>query len=602
MIENKKIIPFKKESIGLLEKIQCDIQRYEKDGHYQWANEYRARYNEVLNYVNHGSIPNYGFSEHLRLSDLPCVPDSVRCNRFYGHDDANLKKAVQDANNFLYPMPLGSLESFYAICTSSTHTYDIRSKVNYNDPVHFSRALQNPPFRECYTYCGFKSYVIERGESLNLPFKFTRSDDKTLIIGKEFNLKKTAREFSRTILDLYKGITTSTKKSYSKNIGLDVFVIDNNLDFNYCITKALDLLNGVQLSNDREIIIKEALHGKSNNEWYIPNYRITISDTQDLVECYLTLRFIPLPSFIEMITYRANSLQKSLNSMPKHHDSFPNELIYTLKSDLQIICNFRNELQDISDEIDLSKYESVINNGRIPGYPEYNTQMQWDFIPKNIFTAVYELFETYNHYKTLDETKAKLPAKFDMCDDLQGHILRSLQNFGRDTSNYLNAKSNNIKLFKSELEISTKLVTYLDNHEKYIAHKESNEGAGRLDIKIEYKYKDKNPLMIEVKLFKESKKGVGMTESAIHEIFDSSIRQIEEYTAHGTSVGMLLFFTLDLNEGEIAEVIDRNSLSNGFEKIPKNLRSNKINYLVNKGDKVYPIRFMKLNSKPPSSR
>lgn len=597
---NKRIIPFKKEGVALLEKIRCDIKCYEANGYYEWVDEYKRRYNDVLNYVNYGLIPKFGFSENLRFADISCAPDAVRRNRFYGLEDSNLKKAVRDANDFLYPMPLGSKEAFYAICTSSTHTFDIRSKVDYNDPISFARALYEPLNPEWYSYCRFQSYVIERGESLNLPFKVTRSDNEILIIGKDFDFNKTVLEFSRTILDMYKKVTTLVNKSYSKNLKLDIFVIDNNLDFRSCINEALNLISEVSLSKNRKLIIKEILEGSCNNEWYIPNYRATVSDTQDLVECYLTFRFIPLPSFAEMITYRAQSLHESLSSIPKHPTPFPNQLIYTLQSDLQIICNYRNELRNISDEIELSKYESVINRGRIPGFLKYNTQMQWDLIPKNIFTAVYELFETYNHYKTLDESTVKLPAKFDICKDLQEHICRSLQNFGRDTSNYLNVGSCKGKTFKNEKSITTKLVTYLDNHKNYIAHGESEEGAGRLDIKVEYKYCDREPLMIEVKLFKITDGKSNINESEVHKIFNSSVRQIEHYTEHNDSVGMLLFFTLDLNEGQIAQVIEEKASSNGFSKIPKCLRRNKINYVVERAGRAYPIRFMKLSSKPPS--
>lgn len=600
VVENKKIIPFKKEGLALLEKIQCDIQNYEKDGYYEWVNEYKRRYSDVLDYVNYGLIPKYGFSENLRLAYLSCVPDAVSINRYYGREDNNLRKAVNDANEFFYPMPLGSIEAFYAICTSSTHTSDIRSKVNYNNPVYFARALQEPLYREWYSYCRFQSYVIERGESLNFPFKITRSDDETLIVGKDFDFNKTVREFSRTILDLYKRVVTSVNKSYSKNLKLDIFVIDNNLDFRSCINEALDRLNGVRLSKSRELIIKEILEGNWNDEWYIPNYRATISDTQDLVECYLTFRFIPLPSFAVMITYRAQSLLRLLNTIPIHPTKFPNILIKTLKSDLNKVCNYRDELRDISDRIDLSKYEMCINKGRIPGLYEYNRQMNWNFIPKHIFTAVYELLETYNHYHTLDDSIVKLPTKFDVSDDLQEHIFRSLQNFGRDTSNYLNGGASKGKTFKNEKSITSKLVTYLDNHENYIAHGESEEGAGRLDIKIEYKYSNRKSLMIEVKLFKIPDGKSNISESEVHKIFDSSVRQIEHYTDHSDSVGMLLFFTLDLNEGQIAQVIEKKASSNGFSKIPKCLRRNKINYVVERAGRVYPIRFVKLSSKPPS--
>ena len=93
-----------------------------------------------------------------------------------------------------------------------------------------------------------------------------------------------------------------------------------------------------------------------------------------------------------------------------------------------------------------------------------------------------------------------------------------------------------------------------------------------------------------------------LAESVVHEIFDSSVRQIEHYTAHSDSVGMLLFFTLDLNEGQIAQIIEKKSSSNGFSKIPKSLQKNKINHVVKKDDRVYPIRFIKLSSKPPSKK
>lgn len=600
VLQNNKIIPFKKEGLALLEKIQCNIKKYEKNGYYGWVDEYKRRYNDVLNYVNDGLIPEFGFSEDLKLAYLSCVPDTVSRNRYYGHEDNNLRKAVNDANEFFYPMSLGSIEAFYAICTSSTHTSDIRSKVDYNSPVYFAEALQEPLYRDWYSYCRFQSYVIERGESLNLPFKITRSDDETLIVGKDFDFNDTILEFSRTILDLYKRVDTSVNKSYSKNLKLDIFVIDNDLDFRSCINEALDRLNGVRLSKSRELIIKENLEGAKNDEWYIPNYRATISDTQDLVECYLTFRFIPLPSFAVMITYRAQSLSRLLNTIPKHPTEFPNILINTLKSDLSVVCNYRDELRNTSDSVDLSKYERYINDGRIPGLYEYNCQMNWNSIPKNIFTAVYELLETYNHYQTLDDSIVNLPEKFDVSDDLQEHIFRSLQNFGRDTSNYLNEGSSKGKTFKNEKSLTTKLVTYLDNHKNYIAHGESEEGAGRLDIKIEYKYSNRTSLMIEGKIFKIPDGKSNISESEVHKIFDSSVRQIEHYTEHSDSVGMLLFFTLDLNEGQIAQVLEKKASNNGFSKIPKCLRRNKINYEVKRAGRVYPIRFMKLSSKPPS--
>ncbi|WP_368485024.1 hypothetical protein ABZP26_12775 [Pseudoalteromonas sp. SD03] len=602
ILKNKNIIPFKKEALALLEELQCKIHSYEKDGYYEWVDEYKRRYSEVLNYVNNGAIPHCGFSDNLRFSDLPCVPDLVRRRRFYGYDDANLKKAVQSAGYFWLPVSFESLEVFYAICTSSTHTSCIRSKTGYNEPVNFARALPELRNSEWYICCRFQNYVIERGDSLNLPFKFTRSDDSTLIIGKDFDFNKTVQEFSRTILDLYKGVYTSINKSYSKNIKLDVFVLDNDINFRSCIENALDLLNGVSLPRNRKIIIKEVLEGYSDKESYIPNYRITISDTQDLVECYLTLLFIPLPSFVEMITHRAKSLEHSLKTIPKHPTEFPNILIDTLRSDLQIVCNYRSELRGISEEVDLYKYENYVNEGRIPGYAQYNFQMNWELIPRNIFIAVYELFETYNHHQTLDDSIAKLPAKFDIDDELQEHILRSLQSFGRDTSNYLKENNSKGQTFKNETQITSKLVTYLDNHKQYIVHGESKEGAGRLDIKIEYKYSNRKPLMIEGKLFKIAEGVKKPKESKIHETFNSSIRQIEHYTDHGDSVGMLLFFTLDLNEGEIAQIIGKKSSSNGFSKIPKSLQKNKINYVVKKGGRDYPIRFMKLSSKPPSKR
>lgn len=600
VLQNKKIIPFKKEGLALLENIQRKIKNYEKNGYNEWADEYKRYYNDVLDYVSDGLIPKSGFSENLRLAYLSCVPDVVSRNRYYGREDNNLRKAVNDANEFFYPMPLGSIEAFYAICTSSTHTSDIRSKVDYNDPVYFARALQEPLYRDWYSYCRFQSYVIERGESLNLPFKITRSDDATLIIGKGFDFNDTVLQFSITILDLYKRVDALVNKSYSKNLKLDIFVIDNHLDFRSCINEALARLNGVMLSKSRELIIQEILEGDSNDEWYIPNYRATISDTQDLVECYLTFRFIPLPSFSVMITYRAQSLHRLLNTIPKHPTEFPNILINTLKNDLSIVRSYRDELRDTSDRIDLSKYQRYINRGRIPGLYEYNCQMNWNIIPKYIFTAVYELLETYNHYQTLDGSTVNLPEKLDVSDDLQEHIFRSLQNFGRDTSNYLNEGSSKGKTFKNEKSLTTKLVTYLDNHKDYIAHGESEEGAGRLDIKIEYKYSKRKPLMIEVKLFKIPDGKININESEIHKIFDSSVRQIEHYTDHSDSVGMLLFFTLDLNEGQIAQVLEKKASNNGFSKIPKCLRRNKINYVVEKAGRVYPIRFMKLSSKPPS--
>ena len=75
----------------------------------------------------------------------------------------------------------------------------------------------------------------------------------------------------------------------------------------------------------------------------------------------------------------------------------------------------------------------------------------------------------------------------------------------------------------------------------YIAHGELKEGVGRLYIKIEYKCSYIEPLMIEVKLLKIPKGRTKLTDSEINRIFDSAVRQIEHYTGHSDSVGMLLY-------------------------------------------------------------
>ena len=126
---------------------------------------------------------------------------------------------------------------------------------------------------------------------------------------------------------------------------------------------------------------------------------------------------------------------------------------------------YRSELGGISSKINLLRYENFINQGCIPGHYQYNVQMNWNVIPKNIFTAAYELLETYNHYQTLGDLISEISAKIDISDDLQEHTLRSLVNFGRDTSNYLKEKLNKDQAFKSELDITatTKCILLMVN-------------------------------------------------------------------------------------------------------------------------------------------
>lgn len=619
------IIPFRKVGLSILPEIERRIQRCSDKVNYVWANEYQRAYKEVRNYVDDGIIPPNGF-----------------CVALGGFTDA-FKRPVLEAYNFQFPMPTGSLEAFYAICTSSAHTIEIRSKVDYNDPIQFDRALSEPlayntEYYEQYLKGRFLTYKVERAQRLNPPFDienklshFGFGTINSLTISVESSFESSIDKLRSSVLDLYKKVPAPEVPNHCNEqvIRLDVFTLDNHLRIDdypipqhiqksqkyvhTCIHSVLNSLHGVTLSDDRKLNVKQVLRGSYNNEWYIPNYRVTITDDKESVECYLIMRFIPLPSFADMISFRATSLCRSLENIAPHPGYVPNQLIRYFLCDLNTLLHYRSELRKTAPFIELRKYDPFIHRGRIPGRLEYNVQMNWDVIPKYVFHAAYTLLETYNHHLALDATPLVLPdsaiSDDQRLDALQTHIKHRLASFGKDPSNYLTESS----AFKGEVALTKKLVTYLESPNDYSVHGEAHESTGRLDIKIEFKYCDTDPLMIEAKIVKATEDKKMPSPSKVFKSFTDAVKQIREYTNHTDAHGMLLFFTLDLHEAQVTNVIDEELQSKleidpdafDFDFLKIRNPINKITHIVKIKTKtgdgaIYYVRFMKLKSKAPS--
>jgi len=620
------VTPFRKRGLSILPEIKRRILDCRDKANYVWEKEYQKAYEEAQNYVDYGIIPPNGF-----------------CVALGGFGDA-FKRPVLEVYSFRFPMPAGSLEAFYAICTSSAHTSEIRSKVDYNDPIQFNRALSEPLTYdtgeyEQYLRGRFFSYKVERAKRLNPPFDienkfsyFGFGTFNSLTISVESPLESSIDKLRSSVLDLYKKAPTPEVINHCNEqiIRLDVFTLDNHLriddhpipqhiqksqEYIYtCICSVLNSLHDVALSDDRKLNVKQVLIGSYNNEWYIPNYQVTITDDKESVECYLIMRFIPLPSFADMISFRATSLRRSLENIVPHSGHVSNKLIRYFLYDLNTLLHYRSELRKTSPFIELRKYDPYIHQGRIPGHREYNLQMNWDVIPKDVFHAAYTLLETYNHHLTLDATPRVLPdsaiSDGQRLDALQTHIKHRLASFGKDPSNYLTESS----AFKGEVALTKKLVTYLESPKDYSVHGEAHESTGRLDIKIEFKYCDTDPLMIEAKIVKATEDKKMPSPSKVFKSFTDAVKQIREYTNHTDAHGMLLFFTLDLHEAQVANVIDEELQSKlkidpyafdfDFQKIRN--PTNKITHIVKIKTKtgdgaIHYVRFMKLKSKAPSA-
>lgn len=625
MGDDIKVIPFKELGLSILSEIERRILVCRNAANYVWANEYQIAYEEVRSYVDYGIIPPNGFC--LALGGFTSV----------------FKLPVLEAYNFQFPMPTGSLEAFYAICTSSAHTTEIRSKVDYNDPIQFERALSEPlayntEYDEQYFRRRFLTYKVERAQRLNPPFDIENKHShfgfgtiNSLTISVESPLESSIDKLRSNVLDLYKKVPAPEVLNHFNEqvIRLDVFTLNNHVRIDEypipqhiqksqkyvhtCIHSALKSLHGVTLSDDRKLNVKQVFRGRYNNEWYIPNYRVTITDDKESVECYLIMRFIPLPSFADMISVRATCLYRSLENIASHPGYVPNQLIRYFLCDLNTLLHYRSELRKTARFIELRKYDPFIHQGRIPGRLEYNLQMSWDVIPRYIFHAAYTLLETYNHHLALDATPLVLPDSAisgeQRLDALQTHIKDRLASFGKDPSNYLTESS----AFKGEVALTKKLLTYLESPNVYSVQGEAHESTGRLDIKIEFKYCDTDPLMIEAKIVKATEDKKMPSPSKVFKSFTDAVKQIREYTNHTNAHGMLLFFTLDLHEAQVANVIDEKLQSKleidpdafDFDFLKIRNPINKITHIVSIKTKtgdgtIYYVRFMKLKSKAPS--
>lgn len=107
---NQPVIPFKNEGIFVLHEIKKRIleNRDSVDlGRQKWAEIYSNTYNEVLSYVSKGVIPRGGFSLGI------------------GAFGSIFHQPVLEAHRYRVAMPVGTLEAFYAICTSSAHVSEL---------------------------------------------------------------------------------------------------------------------------------------------------------------------------------------------------------------------------------------------------------------------------------------------------------------------------------------------------------------------------------------------------------------------------------------------------------------------------------------------
>lgn len=405
---------------------------------------------------------------------------------------------------------------------------------------------------------------------MNIPFNITIPHygygiADPLVICKELDYERITRKIYAAVLDIYKNIPTEVNKYFGKNVRLDIFLLDNKFRYFDCINAVQQLLNWVKLSDQRVLEVAEVLWGDSNYEWSIPNCRLTIRDHLGMVECYLTIRFIPLPSFVDMIALRAKSLYRSLNGIQQsliHTES--RVLIDYLKQDLDYVRDYRNESLGIHREIDLLKYYCFMGDRGFKGYGQ-NLSLR-------VLHGAFQLLETYNHHLTLNKLTPLPPVKLEMSnaqklDELQEHIYNSLASFGKSRTNYSFQFENKKWEFKREVEITEKLVTYLENSKEYTVQGESPESSGKVDIKIGFKHSNMEPVMIEVKLLRAAHDKKMPTPSDILKPFKSAVSQLAEYTRHTHSKGMLLFFTLDLNEGQVAQVIEDNLSKDDYEFI-----------------------------------
>ncbi|EJG1811118.1 hypothetical protein QTG59_000341 [Vibrio parahaemolyticus] len=595
-----RVIPFEQVGRAVLLEIERRVKEYRTLGNWyspEWAGIYENTYHEVKNYLSTGEIPTRGFS--MGLGSFVDV----------------FKRPVLDAKKYLVAAPVGTLNAFYAICTSSAHTSEIRSRVNYNDAIHFNRALSNdycthPDYRTEELQGCFGEYIVERGYTSNEPFtiKAPYNIVQPLVFGRASN-DEIVRKFRTSIFDAYNGISPFKRTVYKtdtvyQNLNLEVLFIGINPIVNQLIESIKSELDGVKLADGRVMRIAEVVWGRYNREWSIPNCRLTIQDDQKHVECYLTIRFIPLPTFEEMIAERAQTLKsaigRKMNFTVRSQEAY--SLANILCSDLDYVKDYRFELKGGTKEVNLQKYDTFMNTRGLHHYPT-------DDLPSRLLNAAYQLLETYNHHINVGE-RVTQPLSFEplttdenkVLDNLYEHICHRLGSFGKTRENYSNKTNTGKYIFKREPQITAQLMTYLEDP-KYIVQRESDENTGNVDIKIDFKDFHFEPLMIEVKLLKPEIKKPNARACDLLDIVNLAVHQISEYTRHMPSKGMLLFFTLDLNEAEVAREIELNKEKLDFEFIkvhPKSKIRHKITHYIQTNEDEYPVRFMKLKSKTPS--
>lgn len=600
-----EVIPFKLLGQNILPYLKERANDRAEARWSDWPEIYGTAAREVEDYVKTGKIPKNGFT------------------KVGGGDCRSFFVAVLSANDYLLSLPYKCQEAYWALCTSSVHCHDLRQYehlTEIHDNVQIERALSNDykvddNFRDLPT--SFKSkYQVKRGHILSRPFEITFAEYphhhalNPVLLLKGMDDHEILRNLETSILDAYKSFSKSGGWSDS-NIKIEVFLVDIRLNHHWIQLITRNFAD-TKLEDGRFVNIVEALPGTLNFYRTVPNYRVTIRDNQGQ-ECYLTIGFIELPSFETMLVERAKTLRDQIGREIRNNQLARDRysLASLLNTDLNYIAGYRSELAKNSFPIKLEKYQLYIkerNYYQLRSYRFFNNRN--DNLSNKLLHAAYHLLESYNHYLTLDEfVPIELPkfieplTKVDepkVIDVFQGYLYQRLQNFGRSRKNYAKQDTNTQEWeFEREPAITEQLKNHLDC-EQYIVVSESSENTGNVDIKIHFNGLDIEPLMIEGKLIKE-----GDNTGQIVKKIKSAVHQLDIYREHNNARGMLLFFTLEANEGRVARKIELNEDSLNFEftklKPKTKYEKFKITHIVTTEDGAeYPVRFMKLRLKTPS--
>lgn len=626
-------IPYQKEALQILPMLKKQRSEYVSAG-YDYAEVLEQAISEVQHYVDHGTIPRLGFCNALSSANYSII----------------FKKPVNQALTQAISMPADSLEHFYAIFTNSCHT-EIISKAPYEVKPSFDRATCNWLYKQhgyesLWHYGRFHEYVVERTDGLEQPFKLKECREEALFIDSRSNKGDSVTQISECFVKLVANRDASYNAQYhlygqTKNIPLTLFSLNNPYPIckyhgmrdhsesqkylSDCLIRAMHVFN--QTIGIQSIRATKITSGRTNKNWYLPNYRITLRNELDGNESYLLVQCVPLPSFEEMIKVRSETLTNQFMHMPRICQStLQNQLVQWFQDDLMNVSTNLNFKSENLSPMPLNKYEDYIRDGRIPGYAQYNYYMNWDVIPRYIFEASYQLLETYNHYLLLQKRASVAfnhpqSLKKQISDDvlvekLHRKIFTALKNFDSNTRNYLDTDN---KSFLPEPNMTHSLSTYI-NDDDFSACSEHSVASGRLDIKVEFSHSNQAPFMIEAKVIKPSKydkrKAVIPSAGDMFKKLNDAVRQIRAYTNSTGADGMLLFFTCDLNQGEVVkhwqqelEKRKNDSIDEyDYELIKwKKRDSNQIKYAIKAPDHqdleeivYYPIRLFKLHSIPPS--